>query len=61
MYQLYTKKNRRKKNRLRQRKKENKGLGGRGELTVKLIDELNIFYELAISADSIILWMKHIM
>jgi len=34
--------------RLRNLKKNTKGLGGRGKLTVKLIDELTIYYGLAI-------------
>ena len=33
---------------LRNVKKENKGLGGRGKLTAKLIDELTVYYGLAI-------------
>lgn len=32
---------------LRKVKKENKGLGGRGKLTAKLIDELTVYYGLA--------------
>ncbi|XP_011882790.1 PREDICTED: uncharacterized protein LOC105570297 [Vollenhovia emeryi] len=34
--------------RLRKLKKETKGLGGKGKLTAKLIDELSVFYGLAI-------------
>lgn len=34
--------------RLRKCKKDNKGLGGKGKLTGKLIDELCTYYELAI-------------
>lgn len=34
--------------RLRNLKKQNKGLGGRGKLTIKLINDLTIYYGLAI-------------
>lgn len=37
---------------LRKVKKENKGLGGRGKLTAKLIDELTVYYGLAIRRNS---------
>ncbi|XP_076621601.1 uncharacterized protein LOC143342005 [Colletes latitarsis] len=37
---------------LRKVKKENKGLGGRGKLTAKLIDELTVYYGLAIRKNS---------
>ncbi|KYN08308.1 hypothetical protein ALC62_00710 [Cyphomyrmex costatus] len=38
--------------RLRKLKKETKGLGGKGKLTAKLIDELSVFYGLAIRRNS---------
>lgn len=37
---------------LRNVKKENKGLNGRGKLTAKLIDELTVYYGLAIRRHS---------